>query len=833
MSQTRIKRKKPSNGRRSSWYWMTWGTIAAYTTISGKMVAPAWAQQSSTPSTVQAPGQTRGLLIHQFDIPSGPLDGALNAFQTTTGVSVVVPKDSMRNIWSPGVSGPYTNEAALQKILRSTGLTYKFTSAVLVRLEIAGQSTSIDVTAENSQPSLPKYTQPLVDTPQTIDVIPQQLIQDQGATSLRDVLRNVAGISLAAGEGGAQGDNLTIRGFTARNDLFVDGMRDFGSYYRDPFDTENVAVLQGPSSVTFGRGSTGGVVNQQTKAPGLDRIMSGTAALGTDNSKFVTFDINRNLPSLGQGAAFRLNLMGNDSGVAGRDIAQTRRVGIAPSLAFGLGTSTRYIFSYFHQTADDTPDYGIPWFFNGPADVPRNNYYGFEHGNYLKTNVDMGTVKFEHDFGPGITFRNQARYAHYRRNARISEAQVPTTDINGDKITPLTPLDDLMINRHQIAVDSLETFLDDQSDVIFKFHTGFLKHTLIAGVEMGRETSAPNRPTYANCPQASIACVPQTSLLDPDPYQAFSGGITSRSIVHVSALTGGAYGLDTLQLSQRWELTLGGRVDYFDANENQITVPTPAAPPAPYLGQVVTMPSWRTALVFKPTPDGSIYFDAGTSFNPSAETLSLTAGTAAIPPESNRTFEVGTKWNLASSKLGIRAAVFTTNKLNARETSPTNSLLVVDAGHQRVNGVEAQLNGYLTKRWELMSGYAYLDGSVVSSQFFPAAVGAQLANVPRNTFTLWSNYDLPWHLGVGGGADFVDSRTASSTVPLDPTTGLVKQVPGYWVVNAMAKYPLTEHLELRANLYNITNAYYYDQIHPAHIVPGAARSALFRLNFTF
>ena len=158
---------------------------------------------------------------------------------------------------------------------------------------------------------------------------------------------------------------------------------------------------------------------------------------------------------------------------------------------------------------------------------------------------------------------------------------------------------------------------------------------------------------------------------------------------------------------------------------------------------------------------------------------------------------------------------------------------MVDAGHQRVNGVEAQLNGYLTKRWELMSGYAYLNGSVLSSQFFPAAVGAQLANVPRNTFTLWSNYDLPWHLGVGGGADFVDSRTASSTVPLDPTTGLVKQVPGYWVVNAMAKYPLTEHLELRANLYNITNAYYYDQIHPAHIVPGAARSALFRLNFTF
>ena len=284
----------------------------------------------------------------------------------------------------------------------------------------------------------------MIETPQSIDVVPQHIIQEQGATTLRDTLRNVAGISLAAGEGGAQGDSLTIRGFTARNDIFLDGMRDFGSYYRDPFDMQEVAVLQGPSSITFGRGSTGGVVNQETKVPQTDHIFAADVELGTDQTRRVTADIDRALPSLGAGTAFRLNLMGHDSKLAGRDIGENRRFGIAPSLAFGLGTLTRFTLSYLHQGADDTPDYGIPWLFNAPAPVDRRNYYGFEHGNYLKTNVDMGTAELEHDFSNRISIRNQARYAHYHRDLRITEAQIGTT-FAGVKVTPTTPLDQIQV----------------------------------------------------------------------------------------------------------------------------------------------------------------------------------------------------------------------------------------------------------------------------------------------------------------------------------------------------------------------------------------------------
>ena len=330
------------------------------------------------------------------------------------------------------MAGLYTPQAALQKLLTGTGIGYHVTGPDQVVLEIQGMATSVDVTDTSVELSLPKFTQPLVDTPQTIDIVPQHVIQDQGATTLRDTLRNVAGISIAAGEGGAQGDNLTVRGFTARNDIFLDGMRDFGSYYRDPFDMQEVAVLQGPSSVTFGRGSTGGIVNQETKAPRSDALFAGTVDLGTDQTKRVTADLNRSLHALGSGTAFRLNVMGHDSKFAGRDIAENRRYGIAPSLAFGLASPNRLTLSYLREGSDDTPDYGIPWLFNGPAPVERRNYYGFEHGNYLKTDVDLGTVKFEHNVNSNLTFRNQARYAHYTRDVRITEAQIDATTL-GDE----------------------------------------------------------------------------------------------------------------------------------------------------------------------------------------------------------------------------------------------------------------------------------------------------------------------------------------------------------------------------------------------------------------
>src|SRR5262249_7536518 len=237
-------------------------------------------------------------------------------------------------------------------------------------------------------------------------------------------------------------------------------------------------------------------------------------------------------------SAFRLNVMGHDSQVAERDVAENRRFGVAPALAFGLGTTTRLTLGYYHQQADDTPDYGIPWLFNGPAPVDRNNYYGFRDGNYLRTDVDVATVKVEHDFNDSITLRNQVRYGHYKRDALITEARIAGAP------DPHTPLEDISVTRNQIAAQSLETYLGEQLDLTLRFRTGFVEHTVVTGVEGGRETSSPVRFAWSG--------VPGTNLLNPDQNQQFSGVSAVYSNVNTLANGFAAYLVDTVKVNRQW-----------------------------------------------------------------------------------------------------------------------------------------------------------------------------------------------------------------------------------------------------------------------------------------
>ncbi|HZU53113.1 MAG TPA: TonB-dependent siderophore receptor [Holophagaceae bacterium] len=643
----------------------------------------------------------------------------------------------------------------------------------------------------------PKITQPLLDTPQSISVVPKAVIQDQGVTTLRDTLRNVAGISLAAGEGGSQGDNLTLRGFTARNDIYLDGMRDFGSYYRDAFDLDQVEVLKGPSSMMFGRGSTGGVVNQVTKSPSLKQSAEAQLEGGSDDTRRMTADLN--LPFDGH-SALRLNVMSHDSDVAGRDIAENRRTGFAPSLAFGLGTDTRFKFDYLHLSGNDIPDYGVPWVFNKPAAVDMSNYYGFKDANYLRTTVDQWTAKVEHDFSDTFSVRDQLRYAHDQRGAQITEAKILTT------YTPGTPQDLMQVTRNQIAVDSLETMLWNQLDFTFRAGSGPLRNVLVAGVEGGRETSDPTRYAWTG--------VPGTSLVDPNENQPFAGTSTLRSKVRTVANSLAGYAMDTLSAGEHWEFTGGVRWDRFKADYSESVAGVS-------LARTDEMTSVRGAVVFKPVAYGSVYLSYGTSFNPSAESLSLSASTADLSPEKNRTFEAGTKWDLAGGRLTLRGAIYRLQKLNARVPDPNNSALNILGGDQRVDGAEVELVGRVTERWQVYTGYAFADSEVTSTTLANTQ-GNPLPNAPKHTFTLWNTYDLSEAFTFGGGANFVSSRLASST--LDPATLQLKSAPGYWTFSAMAKYRINHSFEAQANLANLANRSYFDLLHPGHVVPGEGRT---------
>ena len=837
------KSKRTSRGKA----WLTAGTVAAYAAVSISRAMPARAQDVHADP---ANNKEQSLTVRRWDIPPGALDAAISAYKRTTGVDVTLslPAETIAGFKSPGVNGLYTDDQALRTLLVGTGLSYQTDSTGHVSISVRA-SESVIVRDTSTQLSLDRYPVPLLDTPQSITTITQATIQEQAATTLRDTLRNAPGISLAAGEGGSQGDNLTLRGFTARNDIFLDGMRDFGSYYRDSFNYQEVEVLEGPSSVTFGRGSTGGVINQESKSPANHRFIAVEGDFGTDLTRRFTADINQPFGNPDHGNAFRLNLMGNEANVAERDVTENRRFGVAPTLALGMGTANRLTAGYFHFNENDIPDYGIPWYFNRAAPVPRHNYYGFRDGNYLRTDVDMVTLKLEHDISDWAILRNRIRFANNQRDARITEPQL--NNASAGSITPATPLSQISVNRNQIATFSNEGLLWDQLDATAHVKTFGIRHVVVIGAEGGRETSDPVRPTfnYVNPAGQTINTVPTANLLAPNESQSFSGTSAPSSNVHVTATSYGLYLLDTMQFGSHWELIGGARFDRFLTDEKSIAYPTPkmavaggpivqGPPTITYPTRLDRKPSWRAAAVFKPTSFGSIYFDYGTSFNPSAEALSLTVGpagtgTANLAPEFNRSYEVGTKWDLNNARFSLRADLFRTTKENAREASPTNSLLYVLAGTQRVDGAELVLNGRITNRWQLLSSYTFMHSEVVNSQYYPLAVGYRLANVPDNLFNLWTTYEPIPRLMIGGGGNYVDSRTASSTVPLDPTTGLIKQVPGYVVLNAMARYTLTDKMSLQANVFNVANRNYIDEIHPAHIVPGAGTSGLFGLNFRF
>ena len=694
----------------------------------------------------------------------------------------------------------------------ATGAAAQTSDIQLPPVSVEGAPATGGKGYQSSMPTIDKLTQPLLDTPQSISVVPRQLMDDQGITTLRDALRDVPGVSLAAGEGGQQGDNLSIRGFNAQNDFYLDGMHDFGSYYRDPFDLESVEVLKGPASVLFGRGSTGGVINQVTKQAQIAPITAGTLAFGTDGTKRSTVDMNRPIDGL-DGAAIRLNAMVDEGGIAGNDVAYNRRFGLAPSVAFGLGTPTRVKLDFLHQQSYDTPSYGIPWLNGKPAPVATRNFYGYPDSDFFRTNVNIGTIRVEHDFNDSFTVANQTRYGSYRRDLRVTEPLITGYTSSQDIVPATVPLSSIQVSRHVIGLSSRETLLDNQTDATIRVSTGPLDHTIVTGLEVMRQTSDPTRYTIA---QGKVG------LLYPDTSAAYTLPSVVSSISGLTSNGYAAYITDTVKIGSQIEVIGGWRFDRYDSQYKQIVAP------AVHVTRNDDAPTWRAAVVYKPVPNGSVYASYGTSFDPSAEALSLSASTAAAAPEKSHNYEVGGKLDVLEGRLSLTTAFYELEKTNVRETSlvdPTTSIL---AGDYRVLGFELGVTGHITDRLQVFGGYSYNDAQVMASPNINE-LHHQPPNAPRHTMSAFLEYHLPWYnIEVGGGVNYVSSRTASS-LPVTGTT-IIERAPGYVLGQLMMKAPITKTLTAQVNITNINNATYYDGLHPGHIIVGASRAALFTLS---
>ncbi|MEO6390775.1 MAG: TonB-dependent siderophore receptor [Pyrinomonadaceae bacterium] len=826
MDVTRIKpkhKRRNRSAKRGPRYWIltvgAMGALVAFTVGNSRAVRIGYAAERNGRVEI-TDTSTVDRKILKFAIAPGRLEEVLEAFKSITGLTVTVEKPDMLNVTSGGVTGEFTAEQALQIVLAGTGISYSFEGSKSVALVIHAESATVTISDRDVKViSSPKYTEPLRNIPQTITVIPREVIEQQGATTLRDVLNNVPGITVTAGEGGAPaGDNLTIRGFSARNDIYVDGVRDLGPQSRDPFNLEQVEIVKGPSSTFTGRGSTGGTINLISKLPNLRRSIAGSLTFGSDDTKRVTADINA---PINDRIGFRLNLMGHDSHFPGRDEVRYRRWGVAPSLTYGLGTGTRVAVSYYYIEQDNISDYGIPWvpvtnnalvaYRDRPAPVPRDTFYGFRDRDKEHLRSDLVTVRLEHEFNDNISIRHQFRFGNSKRD---SIATPPRFNSNATTV----------INREMRSWITDDDIVDNQTDFTARFQTGKIGHSFVGGASLTWENNVRSVRTAPNS---------LTTLLNPNPEDIYPGVITTNPLVpEVSGRTYAAYAFDTIKFNQKFEFVGGIRWDYFDVDGmslNTTVTPNRLDP----LARIDRIFSGRAALVLHPHENGTLYGSFGTSSNPSLEGLTYGVANTAIAPEKTYNYELGAKWEFLRRRVLLSSALFRVDKTNARTAgvSPGDPPQILD-GRQRVDGVEFSLTGGLTKDWLIFAGYTNLRSEIVESNTLPTIVngepiyelGKELINTPRNSFNLWTTYTFK-NFFFGGGPRYVGKRYGNNIN--------TRFVDSYWLIDAMASYRVSKHFDLRVNLNNLSDKYYIDRIGGGHIIPGAARVITVSTGFSF
>ncbi|WP_244817023.1 TonB-dependent siderophore receptor [Caballeronia sp. Lep1P3] len=691
-------------------------------------------------------------------------------------------------------------------------------TATLPAVAVTGQSE----TAGDFQPEVSsvgaKVPTALRDIPQAVVVVPKAVLQSQAVSSFSDALRNVPGVTLGAAEGGQIGNNINLRGFTARTDIYLDGFRDRGQYYRDTFNLESIDVLYGPSSLYFGRGSTGGVINQVSKQPTLKPRADVSVQAGTHDRYRTTVDIDQPMTDT---SAFRINAFGQDLGST-RDQMKSKDYGVAPEVKFGIGTPTQVTLSALIQHNRDQPDYGIPPLNGHPAPVDTKTFYGFTDDRTIQ-DVQTLNARVEHRFNDMFTVRNQTQFSHYSTEARATNAAAVLTGPLGTS-TALTsgnyttlPLSSLYVRLQGKDRNINDHSVYNTTDFEGKFATGFLKHDMLVGVDLSHETYSNQSftATTPGLPSNTLAIVPlvdPTYTSRPSNYREVATNLAESSANGI-----GLYLNDTISLGENWKWIGGVRWDRYEASiHNSINAPG-------YATQTNYFTSVRTGIVWQPTEWQSYYVSYGTSFNPSLEALTLTNNQQNTPAEKNRSYEIGSKWDLLNGGLSVTQSLFNIEKTNARTQVSTGEYTL--DGDVRVRGYQLGVAGHITNKWQVFGGYTYMNGTV--QRALDGTTGNTLANTPRNMLTLWSTYNVTSNWEFGGGPSYVSSRYAANN-------DLV-QVGGYTRWDVMAAYHQKRY-DIQFNVLNLTDKKYYDALIPSdggRAVPGLGRTFLATLNYRF
>jgi len=671
---------------------------------------------------------------------------------------------------------------------------------------------------QSSVTTIGKFAQAAKDIPQSLTIVTRSLMDDRNADTFKEALRNVAGLTFNAGEGGRVGDNITIRGFAASSDFYLDGIRDNAQYNRDTFNLDRIEVLQGAASMLFGRGSTGGVVNQVSKEPDLDTPSKVTVTTGSHAYFRETADINQNL---GTEAAIRLNLMKtNSDSQRGADGVTSDRYGVAPEIKWGIGTDNEYLLSYSHLQYDDVPDNGIP-IVNAqgsrPAFVNSSNFYGLA-SDFQDDKADIYTGRWTHDFDNDHKLKTTFRQNDVSRDLdsvapRISSATVVTRG-----------------RQARGADEDSKTF---QSDYTAKFETLGMKHEALLGTEYLDEKAL--RWSYPTTPAD-----PNANLVNPNPYDTLPGGYSSIFQQRINPLyyrdnNLGLYGQDLIEFIPHWKLLVGARWDDFSANYKSIVTSSGATT---FYDRQDYVWSYRSGLMYQPDDYSTYYASYGTAFNPSGDVYSVEATqatrSAKTAPEESINYELGGKWELLKGYLSFSSAIFRSEKTNERNTDPSSPDIYLLSGRRHTDGIQFQSTGKPTDRWEISAAIAFMKAEI-DKQVNPFAVGLTPTNTPATSGSLWNTYAVTEHWKLGTGVDFVGKRLGYSIPTTTPYTApVVREIPGYGRFDGLIEYDMKQYA-VKLNLFNLLDKKYFDAIYPngGFAVPGIDRSAQLTVSYKF
>jgi catecholate siderophore receptor len=702
-----------------------------------------------------------------------------------------------------------------------------------------------------------RFPEPVLNTPRSVTVLTREVLEDKNATSLKQAILSTAGVTLGTGEGGnAFGDRFFIRGFDVRNDIFIDGVRDPGVSVRENFFTEQVEILRGPASSFAGRGTAGGAINIVTKqATTQGSFYNMDTTLGTDKTKRVTLDVNQVIsPTL----AIRAGGLFQDANVAGRNFVTDDRNGGFVAATWKPIDAVKITGNYIHTELTGIPDFGVPYYRPSPATtaggpfpdfgVARNNFYGFVNRDFFRTGQDIGSLNAEVQISPDLAVANRFRASRSTQNYIGTLPESPV-------ITNPNPLLWTLSANPQSRLQITDV-LANQTEATYKFNDGLgFKHTALAGVEFDRETSSIDKYvglsseiTTGTLPFTGGGSKTDVSVFNPQFAQIpFTGSLALAGLpTNIAIDTKSGYVLDSANYHDL--LILNGGVRFDDYNINTSGYGTGALATTRGTQQAeFGIPNFNLGLTLKPLPNGSVYVAYATSANPvGAEfdgTSSAYGGLAPVlanspnqifGPEKNKAIEIGTKWELFDRRLLLTAALFQTNKDNAREAfnvtstatqiascpyrGTTVSCIVAGSAYY-VRGIDLGVGGKITDKWSVFGGLVLMQSQVTQSNVPSAAmpapllyqtnVGRPLANVAHQSFSMLTKYQIndTWELG---GQSVYRSKIYGGTF-LAANQGT--SIPSYWRFDVFAEAKIDKNWTVKLFVNNIFDKRYYDALY--------------------